>query len=116
LVRIIHNKCHTVINNTLDFRPQIRQLRTLLTQRVQIVFLTATLPPHIQGEFIRVIKINPREGHVFQTPTTYANITYSVFKHNLNKNKADTVCRLIQRKLAQYLAPAKIIVYSRTIE
>jgi hypothetical protein len=47
---------------------------------------------------------------------TYANITYSVFKHNSDKDKADTVYWLIQGKLAQYLAPAKIIVYNRTIK
>jgi hypothetical protein len=41
---------------------------------------------------------------------------YSVFKHNSDKNKANMVCWLIQGKLAQYLAPAKIIVYGRTIK
>jgi superfamily II DNA/RNA helicase len=41
---------------------------------------------------------------------------YSVFKHNPDKDKADTVCQLIQGKLAQYPASAKIIVYSRTIK
>jgi hypothetical protein len=53
---------------------------------------------------------------VFQAPTTRANIAYSVFEHNPDKDKANTVCWLIQGKLAQYLAPAKIIVYSGTIE
>jgi hypothetical protein len=63
----------------------------LLTQRVQIVFLTAMLPSYIQGKFIRIMKINPYKVHVFQVLMTCANITYSVFKHNLNKDKADTV-------------------------
>jgi ATP-dependent DNA helicase RecQ len=44
------------------------------------------------------------------------NIAYSVFKHNPDKNKANVVCRLIQGKLAQYPAPAKIIVYGGTIK
>jgi hypothetical protein len=44
------------------------------------------------------------------------NITYSVFEHNPDKNKVDTVCQLIQGKLAQYLAPAKIIIYNGTIK
>jgi hypothetical protein len=47
---------------------------------------------------------------------TYVNIAYFVFEHNLDKDKADTVCWLIQGKLAQYLAPTKIIVYGRTIK
>jgi superfamily II DNA helicase RecQ len=65
---------------------------------------------------MQVMKINPCKVHVFRAPTTCVNIAYSVFEHNLDKDKADTVCRLIQGKLAQYLAPAKIIVYGRTIE
>jgi hypothetical protein len=65
-----------------------------------MVFLTATLPSHIQGEFIRVIKINPCEVHVFQAPTTCANIAYSVFEHDPDKDKTDAVCWLIQGKLA----------------
>jgi superfamily II DNA/RNA helicase len=94
----------------------MRQLRTLLTQGVQMVFLTATLPPRIQGEFIRIIKINPCKVHMFRAPTTRMNIAYSVFEHDPDENKADTACRLIQGKLAQYPAPAKIIVYGGTIE
>jgi hypothetical protein len=53
---------------------------------------------------------------MFQALITCANITYSVFKHNLDKDKANITCQLIQRKLAQYLAPAKIIIYNRTIK
>jgi hypothetical protein len=41
---------------------------------------------------------------------------YSVFEYDLNKNKADIICWLIQGKLAQYLALAKIIVYGGIIE
>jgi superfamily II DNA helicase RecQ len=62
------------------------------------------------------MKINPCEVHVFQAPTTCANIAYSIFEHDPDEDKADAVCRLIQGKLAQYLAPAKIIVYGGTIE
>jgi predicted nucleic acid-binding protein len=47
---------------------------------------------------------------------TCVNIVYFVFKYNLDKDKADIACQLIQGKLAQYLVSAKIIVYSRTIE
>jgi superfamily II DNA helicase RecQ len=44
------------------------------------------------------------------------NITYFVFKHNSDKDKANITCQLIQGKLVQYLTPAKIIVYNRTIK
>jgi hypothetical protein len=70
----------------------------------------------IQSKFIQIIKINLYKMHVFQASIIRVNIMYSVFKHNLDKNRTNTVCQLIQRKLAQYLAPAKIIVYNRTIK
>jgi hypothetical protein len=65
-----------------------------------MVFLMVTLPLCIQGEFTQVIKINLCKVYMFQTLMTCANIAYSVFKHNPDKDKADAVCWLIQGKLA----------------
>lgn len=95
LVRIMYNKYYTVIDSTPDFRPQMRQLRTLLTRGVQIVFLTATLLPCIQSKFTRIIKINPCKVYMFRAPTTCINITYLVFKYNTDEDETNIVCQLI---------------------
>lgn len=79
-----------------------------------MVYLTATLPPRIQGEFMRIMRIDPREVCVFRGPTTRANIAYSVWEYE-DEDETDAVCRLVQEKLEQYGAPSKIIVYGGTI-
>ena len=47
-------------------------------------------------------------------PTSYPNIAYSVVEYNVEETEA--VCQLVAEKLEQYPAPAKIIVYSSSIE
>ncbi|OBT79273.1 hypothetical protein VF21_01965 [Pseudogymnoascus sp. 05NY08] len=61
LVCIVFNKCHTVMDSTPDFQPQMQQLGALSTREVQMVFLTATLPKHTEPEFMRIMKIKPEE-------------------------------------------------------
>jgi len=92
------------------------KLGELATQEVQMVFLTVTLPLQIEAEFMGIIKVQPEDVHIFHTPTTRPNIAYSVFEHNLDMDKTNTVCQLVHEKLEQYLVPSKIIIYSRTIK
>jgi superfamily II DNA helicase RecQ len=91
LVRIIHDECYTIMDNTLDFRPKIRQLGELVIREVQIVFLTAILLPRIKAEFIRIIKIRPEDIQIFRVPITRPNIIYSMFEYNPNINEIETV-------------------------
>jgi superfamily II DNA helicase RecQ len=55
LVRIVYDDCHTVMDSTPDFRPKMRQLGELTTREVQMVFLTATLQPCMEAEFMKII-------------------------------------------------------------
>ena len=115
LVRIVYDECHTVMDSTAEFRPKIRQLGMLAMREVQMVFLTATLPPRLEAEFMRIMKIDPREVYIFRAPTTRPNITYSVWEYEKKEDETEAVCRLVQEKLEQYTAPSKIIVYGGTI-
>ncbi|KFZ23509.1 hypothetical protein V502_02010, partial [Pseudogymnoascus sp. VKM F-4520 (FW-2644)] len=116
LVCIVFNECHTVMDSTPDFRPQMQQLGALSTREVQMVFLTATLPKHTEPEFMQIMKIKPEEVQTFQGPTTQPNIAYSVHEYAKESNETDAICWLVGEKLEQYTAPAKIIVYRGTIE
>jgi superfamily II DNA helicase RecQ len=53
----VFDKCHTIMDSTADFRPQMQQLGVLATREVQMVLLTVTLPPQIEPEFMRIMKI-----------------------------------------------------------
>ncbi|OBT70931.1 hypothetical protein VF21_10100 [Pseudogymnoascus sp. 05NY08] len=116
LVCIVFNECHTVIDSTPDFRPQMQQLGALSTQEVQMVFLTATLPKHTEPEFMRIMKIKPEEVQTFWGPTTRPNIAYSVHEYANKSDETEAICQLVGEKLEQYAAPAKIIVYGGSIE
>ncbi|KFZ24201.1 hypothetical protein V502_01319, partial [Pseudogymnoascus sp. VKM F-4520 (FW-2644)] len=116
LVRIVFDECHTVMDSTPDFRPQMQQLGALSTREVQMVFLTATLPKHTEPEFMRIMKIKPEEVQTFRGSTTRPNIAYSVYEYAEESDETDAICQLVGQKLEQYTAPAKIIVYGGTIE
>lgn len=45
LDRIVIDECHVMLNDQPEFRRQVRQLRQLVSLEVQMVLLTATLPP-----------------------------------------------------------------------
>lgn len=61
MVRILFNECHTIMDSTPVFRPQMQQLGVLATREVQMMFLTDTLSLQIEPEFIRFQKIQMDE-------------------------------------------------------
>jgi superfamily II DNA helicase RecQ len=54
LDRIVVDECHTILDGTPKFRPKLRQLGELGLKGVQMVYLTATLPPRDEEEFYRL--------------------------------------------------------------
>ena len=64
---------------------------------------------------MKIMKVYPSNIYMFRAPMTCPNIVYSVLEYNTKVKETDTICRLVQEKLEQYTAPAKIIVYSSTI-
>jgi superfamily II DNA helicase RecQ len=51
----VFDECHTVLDSTPEFRPKMRQLGELVERGVQMVYLTAALPPHAESEFMNNI-------------------------------------------------------------
>ena len=55
---------------------------------------------------------------MFRAPTTCLNIVYSVIKYREDKKRQGEIpalCQLVEQKLEEYPAPAKIIIYSSSI-
>ncbi|KAL2043679.1 hypothetical protein ABVK25_012540, partial [Lepraria finkii] len=59
LDRIIIDKCHVVLNDQLDFRRKLRRMGELNRTAVQMVLMTATLPPSQAGELWRRMGWDP---------------------------------------------------------
>ncbi len=69
-------------------------------------------------EFINIIRIKADDVHIFRSPTSRLNIAYSVVEYEEDEFRSGditAVYRLINDKLEEYPAPAKIIVYSSSI-
>jgi RecQ family ATP-dependent DNA helicase len=118
LDRVVFDECHTVLDSTTEFRPQMRQLGELTERGVQMIYLTATLPPHAEPEFMNIMRIKADDVHMFRSPTSRPNIAYSVVEYEEDEfggGDITAVCRLVDDKLEEYPAPAKIIVYSSSI-
>ena len=118
LDRFVFDECHTVLDSTAEFRPKMRQLGELVERGVQMIYLTATLPPHAEPEFMNIMKIRAEDVHMFRAPTSRPNIAYSVAEYDedeFGRGDIAAVCRLVEKKLEEYPAPAKIIIYSSSI-
>jgi hypothetical protein len=93
-------------------------LGELVERGVQIVYLTVTLLPYAEPEFMNIIRIKGDDIHMFRSLTSRPNITYSMVEYEENKfGRGDiaVVCRLVEQKLEEYAALAKIIIYSSNI-
>ena len=45
LERIVIDECHTILECTADWRPKVLELCQMTEKGVQVILLTATLPP-----------------------------------------------------------------------
>ncbi|KUJ10584.1 uncharacterized protein LY89DRAFT_596276, partial [Mollisia scopiformis] len=118
LERFVFNEYYTPLDSTAEFRPKMRQLGELMEREVQIVYLTATLPPYAELEFMNIMRIKADDVYIFRSPTSRPNIAYSIVEYEEDEfGRRDIIaaCRLVEQKLEEYAALAKIIIYSSSI-
>ena len=115
LDRVVMDECHVVLDSGPDFRPKLRALGAEMVEMgTQMIFLTATLPPKDEQDFFRAMRIPP-ECVPFRGPTTRRNIRYQVHEVE-GETVVEAICRLVERKLEEYPAPSKIVVYGGSVE
>jgi superfamily II DNA or RNA helicase len=117
LERIVVDECHIALESTKGWRTRVLKLRNLVKAETQLVYLTATLKPKEESEFIRLMALPPKEQCAwFRMPTTRPNIAYQVHWYNKGKEaEADVLTRLVQEKKEQYPLPCQIIVYCDSV-
>lgn len=115
LERIVVDECHTIMQSTETWRPNVRRLRELAGRSTQVVCLTATLPPVKQAEFMSAMDMHEAEATVLRDRTTRANIAYSVREYDSDQGD-EALQALVEEKKAQYPPQDKIVIYCRTIE
>jgi hypothetical protein len=64
------------------------------------------------------MRIKADDGHMYRSLTSRLNIAYSILEYKEDKFRrgdVTAVYRLVEQKLEEYAAPAKIIIYSSSI-
>jgi superfamily II DNA helicase RecQ len=117
LVRVVFDECHTIQDSQPDFRPDMKKASAAMVRRgVQMLYLTATLAPVDEPEFMDIIKVKiPPEG-IFRGSTSRCNVAYSVVEYEGHVEQAQAVRDLVEQKLEEYPTPAKIIIYSSSTD
>ncbi|EWY79399.1 hypothetical protein FOYG_17444 [Fusarium oxysporum NRRL 32931] len=120
--RVVIDECHTIMEGSLLFRPKLRELGTLALIGVQMVYLTATLPPSDELAFFSLINARHEDVVIVRARTTRSNVAYSV-KSVPASTAAEAVTAVIEQarvtidqKLEEYPWPAKIIIYCQRVE
>ena len=118
LDRIVIDECHVVLNDQAGFRPKLRELGELNRAQVQIVMLTATLPPEEEGEFMKRMWIQPKDVRIFRESTSRRNIRYCTYslREKTSRKQEEEVRRLIESKQAMLQEGEKMVVYSNQVE
>jgi superfamily II DNA or RNA helicase len=115
LDRIVIDECHVLLNTQLDFRRKLQKLKKLVEFTVQLVLLTATLPPSKESELLSMISIEA--PLMFRDMTSRHNIAYTVQQCKA-KDIDQTVMNIVLDRLQQYATAAegRVIVYGGQIE
>ena len=118
LDRVVIDECHVVLDSTGGWRMRMLALRDLVKAETQLVYLTATMRPRDEGEFIRLMGLPPKEKcQWFRGSTTRKNVEYRVQLYNQKEEEEDEVLlRLVEEKRRQYPMPGQILVYCDTVE
>jgi superfamily II DNA helicase RecQ len=84
LDRIVVDECHVVLDSLDGFRSRMLALRNLVQAETQMVYLTATLRPRKEQQFIDAIGLPPKKQcKWFRGQTTRKNIQYQVHAYNV---------------------------------
>jgi len=109
LDRIVIDECHVLLNTRLDFRRKLQKLKKLVEFKVQLVLLTATLPPSKESELFSMISISG--PFMFRDMTSRHNIAYIV-----QRCQAKDVEQEVIEIVGRYTGNGRIIVYGGRVE
>ncbi|KAI1676246.1 Superfamily II DNA helicase [Pyrenophora tritici-repentis] len=115
LDRIVIDECHSILDSLKGFRSRLLGLRQLLRVERQMVYLTATLRPKEEKQFLDVMGLPEKSKcQWFRGRTTRKNIRYRVHEYNIEEEEK-AVVELVEKLKERYPLPGQVIVYCGTI-
>jgi superfamily II DNA helicase RecQ len=114
LDRIVVDECHVVLDSLDGFRSRMLGLRGLVRAETQMVYLTATLRPREEQQFIEAMGLPPKKQcEWFRGQTTRKNIQYWVHAYKAEEEQQAAV-DLVEGLKRKYPLPGQVIVYCGT--
>ena len=113
LERIVIDECHTILESTDVWRPQVRELRNMGGKGTQVVFLTATLPPTDEGRFFEAVGLEASATKVIRESTRRTNVAYRVLEYE--KGRLEEALRELVSEKTMEEGEGKVVVYCRTV-
>ncbi|TKA68529.1 hypothetical protein B0A55_10261, partial [Friedmanniomyces simplex] len=112
---IVIDECQVILESHADWRPEVLKLCEMAEKEVQVLYLTATLPPSEDPRFYQAIGVPEADVVRFREATTRPNAAYRVVEYPRGEEEAE-VSRLVEEREARYPPPGQIVVYCKTIE
>ncbi|EDN04239.1 predicted protein [Histoplasma mississippiense (nom. inval.)] len=115
--------CHTVLNDQVNFRPQMQQLGKLMAAKTQMVLLTATLPPGEEEKLWSRMHCTRADISLFRARTCRPNVAYRVWQPIIEGSEYDglnrwfqapSVVRFIQDRM-RWTGEGKGVVYCQAV-
>jgi hypothetical protein len=118
LDRVVIDECHVMLNESETFRPRLQQLGRLHQCGVQMVFLTATLPPCEETRLFKQMKVPREDISIHRARTSRHNVAYrvyrpviaSAFRSQTQWIEQPSVQRFMRDRV-QRTRPGRVIVY-----
>jgi superfamily II DNA helicase RecQ len=116
LDRIVVDECHVVLDSLQGWRGQMLALRGLVTVETQMVYLTATLRPSEEQQFIDLMGLPGKEQCAwFRGVTSRSNVQYQIHAYDMEEEE-EAVSRLVEELKQKYPSPGQVIVYCDTVQ
>ncbi|KAJ5675321.1 P-loop containing nucleoside triphosphate hydrolase protein [Penicillium maclennaniae] len=121
LDRIVIDECHMILNESEKFRPRLQQLGRLHQCGVQMVFLTATLPPCEESRLFQRMQVTREDISMHRERTSRHNVAYRVYRpviasryRSQTQWLEDPGVRYFIHERVQRARPGRVIVYGST--
>ena len=114
LDRIVIDECHVVLNDQLDFRRKLQRMGELNRAAVQMIMLTATLPPRMEGRLWERMGWRAEMVRMFRAGTVRKNVKYRTIRIATQDQNIEGYAQIIQQAFDPY-ADGKMVVYCNSV-
>ena len=115
MLRLVLDEAHQILSDA-EFRPQFIKLRELADFKVQLIYLTASLPKRLEAQFLTQACLPP-DTIIIRAPSDQPQISYIKLSYNsMNTNKIRLAVD-IANIMTKVIGPKrKGIIFCSTIE